>query len=177
MQALLLPGASRPPAAIPSSGGRWPTGKVGGSVARPPRAAGVRFCYRVRPEPCSSLITMPCGASVTQQSQMPRYRWHLWVLNGLTAHSGRAKIPPFRTRLSWFGPLIFPGAASRCRTSCAQGEMVEPPGTAPGSAVHTCTASFIAISGRSRHSQYRRAGWDWKPRPARWDQPRPAIFR
>lgn len=70
------------------------------------RTAGIRFCYRVRPEPCSSVITRPCWVLVTLQSQMPSYRWHLSVLNGLTAHSRRAKTPSLSTRLSWFGPVM-----------------------------------------------------------------------
>jgi hypothetical protein len=54
-----------------------------------------------------------------------RYRLHLSVLNGFTAHSGRAKTALFNTRRSWFGPVIIPDGS---------GKMVEPPGTAPGSA-------------------------------------------
>jgi hypothetical protein len=35
-----------------------------------------------------------------QQEQVLRYRWHLSCLNGLTAHSGRAKTALFNTRRS-----------------------------------------------------------------------------
>jgi hypothetical protein len=65
------------------------------------------------------------------------------VLNGFTAHSGRAKISSLNTRRFWFGPAIHPdnglmngGAAGYCpRVRCVY-----------------FTASFIAISGKPAQS-------------------------
>jgi hypothetical protein len=59
--------------------------------------------------------------------RMPYYRWHFYK-TGFTAQPGRVKISPFATRRFWFGPIR--------NTHQYKGALVvEPPGTAPGSAM------------------------------------------
>ena len=101
--------------------------RVGVSVATYPRTPGFRFCYPVRSEPCSSLCKIrPLGRQVTQREQVLRCRWHLWVLSlERVTQPGRKQC---------FSTHVDPGSAPSGNPSNA-GFLVEPPGTAPGSAV------------------------------------------
>ena len=87
------------------------------------RAAGVRFCYRVRPQPCSGYRMHALGAGIRQRSQMPRCRWHLWDLTRFTGVSARAETASFATRRSCFGP-----ARTRGAHGCWWSRRVPPPG-------------------------------------------------
>jgi len=96
-----------------------------------PRAPGFRFCYPVRSEPCSLLCKIrPLGRQVTRREQVLRYRWHLWVLSLL-----RVTQPGQKQCLSTH---VDPGSApseSPPPFHLGASFVVEPPGTAPGSAV------------------------------------------
>ena len=101
--------------------------RVGDSVARLPRAPGFRFCYPVRSEPCSSLCKIrPLGRQVTQREQVLHCHWHLWVLSlERVTQPGRKQC---------FSTHVDPGSAPSEVLGFPR-ILVEPPGTAPGSAV------------------------------------------
>ncbi len=112
-------------------------------------AAGIRFCYRVRPEPCSSIVTKavrPTGYAAIANASLSL------AFVGFERFYGAFR-PGKNTVFQYTSILVRPRQPPCPLAGC----------TADGGAAGYCprvrciysTASFIAISARRRHGHYK----------------------